>query len=148
MARKTETRPATGHINPFGLRMQPELKERLEEAASESGRSLNAEIVARLEESFVGDGRKVVFTPDTMSLLLRSRLESLKSMIATVHDDLAVEGFSPEATEAAQEELSYLEEFSDTIRQALFYAVKAKYSGEPIPAEVEQLASDLAQMPF
>lgn len=52
MAKKTETRPATATINPFGLRMQQELRERLESAASESGRSLNAEIVSRLERSF------------------------------------------------------------------------------------------------
>jgi len=32
--------------------MQPELKERLEQAASEAGRSLNAEIIARLDASF------------------------------------------------------------------------------------------------
>lgn len=52
MAKKTETRPSTAAINPFGLRMQPELRERLESAASGSGRSMNAEIVARLERSF------------------------------------------------------------------------------------------------
>lgn len=45
-------RAATSHINPFGLRMQPELREQLERAAVASGRSLNAEIVARLQESF------------------------------------------------------------------------------------------------
>ncbi len=52
MAKKTETRPSTAAINPFGLRMQPDLRERLEVAASDSGRSLNAEITARLEASF------------------------------------------------------------------------------------------------
>lgn len=52
MAKKTETRPATGHINPFGLRMQPELRARIEDAANTNGRSLNAEIVARLEATF------------------------------------------------------------------------------------------------
>src|SRR4051812_27210298 len=41
-----------GNIAPFGLRMLPDLKARIEEAAAESGRSLNAEIVARLEQSF------------------------------------------------------------------------------------------------
>ncbi|WP_080418604.1 Arc family DNA-binding protein [Burkholderia ubonensis] len=45
------TRPATAHIPPFGLRMQPELKAKLEESAAKAGRSLNAEIVARLEQS-------------------------------------------------------------------------------------------------
>ena len=40
------------NINPFGLRMQPTLKARIEEAAQANHRSLNAEITARLEESF------------------------------------------------------------------------------------------------
>ncbi|WP_434663427.1 Arc family DNA-binding protein [Paraburkholderia sp. A3BS-1L] len=46
------TRPPTSHIPPFGLRMQPDLKIRLEEAAKANSRSLNAEIVARLEATF------------------------------------------------------------------------------------------------
>lgn len=54
MANPTHTRAPTAHIAPFGVRMQPELKERLEAAAQASGRSLNAEIVARLEQSLTG----------------------------------------------------------------------------------------------
>ena len=38
------------NIAPFGLRLQPELKERIKEAAELHGRSMNAEIVAILEE--------------------------------------------------------------------------------------------------
>lgn len=38
-------------IPPFGLRMQPALKASLEESAKQNARSLNAEIVARLENS-------------------------------------------------------------------------------------------------
>lgn len=48
---KTTTAP-TGSIAPFGLRMLPDLREKIEEAAKESGRSMNAEIVDRLEKSF------------------------------------------------------------------------------------------------
>lgn len=48
---KTTTAP-TGSIAPFGLRMLPELKAKVESAARESGRSMNAEIVTRIEESF------------------------------------------------------------------------------------------------
>ena len=130
------------------FRMPSELRNRLKEAADENNRSLTAEIVARLDESFVGDGRKIIFTADTMSLLLRSRLESLKSMISTLQEEIAASDFDPIVWEGAQSELAYLEEFATTIRQALVYVVRAKYSGEPIPAEVEQLASDLAQMAF
>ncbi len=39
-------------INPFGLRMPEHLRSQIKAAADESGRSMNAEIVARLEESF------------------------------------------------------------------------------------------------
>lgn len=43
-------------IVPFGLRLQPELKARLEDAAAANSRSLNAEIAARLEASLQGRG--------------------------------------------------------------------------------------------
>lgn len=41
----------TREIAPFGVRMPPELKARLEAAAKVNGRSLNAELTARLEKS-------------------------------------------------------------------------------------------------
>jgi len=47
---KKETR--VRDINPFGLRMREELKSRLDMEAKISGRSLNAEIVHRLQLSF------------------------------------------------------------------------------------------------
>lgn len=43
------------NINPFGLRLQPHLRSKLEDAAEANKRSLNAEISARLEESFLAD---------------------------------------------------------------------------------------------
>lgn len=48
------------NINPFGLRMQPSLRERVEAAAKANHRSLNAEITARLEESFSSDIRRII----------------------------------------------------------------------------------------
>lgn len=48
---KTTTAP-TGNIAPFGLRMLPELRQKIEESATAAGRSMNAEIVARLNRSF------------------------------------------------------------------------------------------------
>jgi predicted HicB family RNase H-like nuclease len=41
----------TANIAPFGLRMHPDLKQQIEEQARANGRSLNAEIVWRLEQS-------------------------------------------------------------------------------------------------
>lgn len=40
------------NIAPFGLRMQPDLKERIQAAADANGRSMNTEIIRRLEISF------------------------------------------------------------------------------------------------
>ncbi len=52
MSRSPNTTTApTGSIAPFGLRMLPELKERLEAAAKANGRSMNAELVDRLQRS-------------------------------------------------------------------------------------------------
>lgn len=42
-------------INPFGLRISPQLKSRLEEKAHQNRRSLNAEIADRLERSFADE---------------------------------------------------------------------------------------------
>ena len=47
----------TRDIPPFGLRLQPELRARLERERQYNGRrSLNEEIVARLQESLDGPG--------------------------------------------------------------------------------------------
>lgn len=40
------------NITPYGLRLQPDLKAKLEREARKTPRSLNAEITSRLEESF------------------------------------------------------------------------------------------------
>lgn len=76
MNNPVKTRPATGHITPFGLRMQPELKERLERAAHKAGRSLNAEVVDRLERSF---GTEVQSTDEEVETLLIRALNHLRS---------------------------------------------------------------------
>lgn len=49
-----EERKPMANIPPFGLRMQPDLKAKVEDAARSNNRSLNAEIIARLEESLDG----------------------------------------------------------------------------------------------
>lgn len=41
-------------ITPFGVRFPADIKERLHKAANKNNRSMNAEIVARIAESFEG----------------------------------------------------------------------------------------------
>ncbi|SES08681.1 Arc family DNA-binding protein [Sphingobium sp. YR768] len=45
-------------IAPFGLRLPPALKARVQKSADDANRSLNAEIIARLESSFEGPSRE------------------------------------------------------------------------------------------
>jgi hypothetical protein len=48
-------RPVPGERTPLGLRVTAELKENLEQAAIQSGRSLSQEAELRLEKSFERD---------------------------------------------------------------------------------------------
>lgn len=68
------------NINPFGLRLQPDLKAKLEAAAKQNKRSLNAEISARLEDSFI---------PRSMDDIERDSLSKLERELA----DLSIESF-------------------------------------------------------
>lgn len=54
-------RKPMANIPPFGLRMQPELKERIERAAKENNRSLNSEIVQRLQDSLDRDAQDAAY---------------------------------------------------------------------------------------
>lgn len=49
---KDDSRPLTRDLAPFGVRMPPDLKERVESAAKANNRSMNAEIVATLEKEY------------------------------------------------------------------------------------------------
>lgn len=59
------------NIAPFGLRLQPDLKSKLETAAHKVPRSLNAEITARLEESLRRRGLKDFTTGEIIDELIR-----------------------------------------------------------------------------
>lgn len=81
-ALNTTTAP-TGQIAPFGLRMLPELREKIELAAREAGRSMNAEIVARLERSFTADkeAEKVSFEAAFDATGLKLEVERLSKLL-------------------------------------------------------------------
>ena len=60
-------------INPFGVRMPAEVKEELEKLAEQNRRSLNAEIVVRLEQSIRQEGRLCI-TAEELRELIREEL--------------------------------------------------------------------------
>jgi hypothetical protein len=78
-------------IPPFGLRMRSGLKRRLEEAAKANGRSLNSEIVARLEQSLAIplpspdlEKRLVQLEDIWANLLFDERLETLGNRLSAL----------------------------------------------------------------
>jgi hypothetical protein len=56
MMKSDDARIKVANIVPFGLRMRPELKTQVEAAARANGRSVNSEIIARLEQSLRTEG--------------------------------------------------------------------------------------------
>ncbi len=80
MSNKKTPEEKIGSIAPFGLRMLPELKQRVEAAAQENNRSMNAEIVARLEQTFIGN------LPDLSGEGFGALIKRLEATIA-VSDD-------------------------------------------------------------
>lgn len=72
------------NINPFGLRLQPDLKAQLEDAANDNKRSLNAEITARLQESFeekaFSEGKQTVLELKT----LMTEISLISALLAMV----------------------------------------------------------------
>jgi hypothetical protein len=79
-----ETRIA--NIPPFGLRLQPDLKARVDEAAKANGRSLNAEITARLEWSLEAETRGELVSGSNDALQTKVlMLENLLGVLTDAH---------------------------------------------------------------
>lgn len=64
-------------IPPFGLRMPPALKDRVQQAAAQNNRSMNAEIIARLEYALSAEA-------DSLDLL--ERVQKLEVMHQRILD--------------------------------------------------------------
>ncbi|MDX3805287.1 MAG: Arc family DNA-binding protein [Bosea sp. (in: a-proteobacteria)] len=78
------------NVTPFGLRMLPDLKERIEGAARQNGRSMNAEIVARLVESFeVEEKAERFYALVDVARQARVKLESQADELTAIAESLA-----------------------------------------------------------
>ncbi|MBY2916175.1 Arc family DNA-binding protein [Rhizobium leguminosarum] len=101
MPKKSDNDIPVANLTPFGLRMQPGLKRQMEEAARLSGRSLNSEIVSRLEASLLqaddsreidtqirelidGHEQRIIELEEKLKELVQSRLIEL---VAKMNDD-------------------------------------------------------------
>lgn len=58
MSSKKPSDEKVSNVPPFGLRMLPAMKDRISQAAAENGRSMNAEIVKRLQDSLDFDDHR------------------------------------------------------------------------------------------
>lgn len=74
------------NITPFGLRMPPELRKRVEKSARANGRSLNAELVLRLQSSVEKDP---LFTARIAEPRDRYQLTPDQTALLSAYDDLS-----------------------------------------------------------
>ncbi|PZU65247.1 Arc family DNA-binding protein [Sphingobium sp.] len=75
-------------IPPFGLRLPPDLKSRVQKSADEANRSMNAEIIARLEASFDAPSREEFeATKKWATEFLRAALDNAVEQIVTEKND-------------------------------------------------------------
>jgi hypothetical protein len=120
MAKTEISRPQTANIPPFGLRLQPDLKSKLEDAARASGRSLNAELVARLQMSFLD-------MPDPVEL--QNEIERLRQTVEFTQRALTL-------TEGSQRILAGL-------LRALVEALPASRQKDELPRVAGALANSI-----
>lgn len=84
----------------YKLRIPPELKKQLEDSAKDSNRSMNAEIVLRLQQSFLNDTsvsplevlqKAEHFLAETMTMRAQvsEQLEKLNALLSKVSDQNA-----------------------------------------------------------
>lgn len=111
-------------ISPYPIRMPQELRDRLEKSAKDGSRSLHAEIIGRLQASYIHIPRSVTMSAESASDQMNelfhrdSMINALKSSkMASIHS----------LTVAAKNATS------DGEREALNAAIKAAF------AEVEEL---------
>ena len=89
MSAKKPVEEKVGSVTPFGLRLLPDLKARVEEAARQNNRSLNAEITARLEASFsIGEAEETyrALSGGRGEEGLLDRLQELRALIYQITD--------------------------------------------------------------
>lgn len=122
----------------FSVRMPIELRTRLEEAAAAAGRSLNADIVWRLEKSF---DTKLTYQ------LLDQRFEDLEGVVdelGRLEDHLAFLRYNLERLRATEGDAADTSTLARQVLQAAEQMRMTSRQGKRIQDEIEALTTDLA----
>lgn len=120
----------------YKLRLPQELKDQVEEAAKQSGRSMNAEIVARLESSFVPSPGLDATAAFLEYQLVSEAYEKFRQQRHDAHFAKAVEGLVAALEKKVPELVSDLQ---GEISQVQFFA--RMYP--PVPDEALSLTSEM-----
>lgn len=144
---KTTTAP-TRQIAPFGLRMLPELREKIEQTARGSGRSMNAEIVARLEGSFAQhSGAPSRLWQCFFDLVrIQSKLETSQEMVGSYHRDAKELLRRKLDLFAGAEASSEAEEIDERLRQVESLAARLEAGQGELMAKRVDLEDELGSM--
>ena len=92
MMNETQAVTKSPLMPPFGLRLRPELRAKIEQAAGQNRRSVNSEIVSRLEQSFeqnslFEDQDTVPSSPQAREAL--ARVEAVEVEVARLKEQFA-----------------------------------------------------------
>lgn len=77
----------------YKLRWSEDLRDKVMNSAKEQNRSINAEIIARLEDSFSPSGKQAIYLPENSSKDLNT---ILSLSFGTIIKNLILNGVSPE----------------------------------------------------
>ncbi|SMF93901.1 Arc-like DNA binding domain-containing protein [Methylomagnum ishizawai] len=75
----------TKPTQPYPIRMPQEMRSQFERAAKESGRSLHAEIMIRLERSLEYDREKAILSPLASNSIGNELLEKLAAVLSEIY---------------------------------------------------------------
>lgn len=146
MSAKKPVEEKIANIAPFGLRMLPELKERIAQAAEASGRSMNAEIVGRLElslEEDIWEREKFINLLDRKQSTIDMMMHMLSAEIArqrALEDQVAYERALRQSAHQALQSLHRLiqadETASDDLKDAV--ALLRDIGDAPVPTDTRE----------
>lgn len=169
MSTKKPSHEKISNVPPFGLRMLPELRDRLKNVADMLGRSLNAEIVERLRVSLdeeAEDILKISLPAEVRNLLeidslvhrvsTQERIAQLLTGIFDKNHDYALAldevihltGEREDLSElnrylSERLDLDFLSYFGKVIQLKQFADAVLREGGENIPSQIKSAASDL-----